>query len=98
MELTDAQLYTIWQKALIVPGVSGDLYRKDVCGAWIRRDMYGRVGKDEPKNSCRWTVDHIDPDIRDGPHLMDNLRPLQWYNNVAKGDGPLTCPIKSTEG
>lgn len=75
----------VWRKGTVVPGNDSRIWRKDQCGAWIKRSEYGN------RNSqFGWEIDHIDPD---GPDTLSNLRPLQWKNNVATGDGRLTCPV-----
>lgn len=64
------------------------MFRKDCCGAWIKRDQYNNRDSD-----FGWEVDHIypesllkergasDEEIKD----IRNLRPMNWRNNVSKG-------------
>jgi hypothetical protein len=35
----------VWQKAKIVPGYDPNDYRKDSCGAWIKKSPYGTTGQ-----------------------------------------------------
>lgn len=67
-------------------------WRKDTCDAWI---SYGKYGDRE--SIYGWEVDHIDPKKGD---QIDNLRPLQWENNLAKSDakgGAWNCAVKSND-
>ena len=72
-----------------VVGVDPRFRRMDQCGAWIDRN---RHGDRSDQNNTGWEVDHISPG---GSDDLSNLRPLQWYNNVTKSDGRLTCPVKA---
>jgi hypothetical protein len=40
-------------------------------------------------------LSNIVPEAKGGSDSIHNLRPLQWYNNASRQDGPLTCPISS---
>lgn len=86
-KFSDFMVQAVWMKGQIVPGADPNFRRKDSCGAWIDRDRYGDRSS---QNNTGWEVDHINPN---GGDDLSNLRPLQWYNNVAKSDGRLSCPI-----
>jgi len=78
----------VWEKAKIDPNNDSNEWRKDECGAWIARDEYGN------RNSqYGWEIDHISPG---GDDSISNLRPLQWKNNVDKGDERLKCNITAS--
>ena len=80
----------VWEKGDTVENYDHNLFRKDQCGAWIKRDHYGNR-----KSSYGWEIDHITPVADGGGDELSNLRPLQWENNVATSDGRLTCKVKS---
>ncbi|KKQ77219.1 MAG: hypothetical protein UT00_C0017G0006 [Parcubacteria group bacterium GW2011_GWA1_38_7] len=82
----------VWEKGLVVPGYDSSQYRKDACGAWIQRNMYGDRSR---QDNYGWEIDHIKPESDGGTDDLSNLRPLQWYNNATKSDDRLTCPIKA---
>ena len=84
---TDEMIQDVWEKGTVVKGFNKGKYRKDQCGAWIKRDKYG-----ERSSSYGWEIDHISPG---GTDTLGNLRPLQWQNNVDKSDGKLKCNITS---
>jgi len=88
-KFSELVIQAVWEKGTIVPGADPRFRRKDQCGAWIDRN---RHGDRSDQNNTGWEVDHISPG---GSDDLSNLRPLQWYNNVTKSDGRLTCPIKA---
>ena len=81
----------VWQKGTPEPGYSS--FRKDVCGASMSRDKYGKPEK------WGWEVDHTKPVTQGGTDDLSNLRPLHWENNRAKGDSypdsAWTCKVRS---
>lgn len=87
MSWTDDELLEIWNKgAEYSTGDPAD-WRLDECGALMRRQHYG--DRNSPEG---WEVDRIAPD---GGDSLDNLRPLQWQNHAATGDGPIVCVVKA---
>lgn len=85
---TEADIKTVWEKGTAVAGFNQDLYRKDQCGAWMKRAEYAN------RNSIYgWEIDHISPG---GTDNLSNLRPLQWKNNVHKSDGRLKCNVTAS--
>lgn len=71
----------IWQKAIVVDGYDATLYRQDFSGAWIAR--YAHNDRD---SVLGWEIDHIYPKSKGGDNHWVNLRPINWKNNLAKGD------------
>jgi len=85
MSFSDEKIQQVWEKGTTVENYDKDKYRKDKCGAWMDREKYG-----DRNSMLGWEIDHIDPK---GSDDLSNLRPLQWKNNVAKGEGRLECPV-----
>ena len=91
MSFTDELIWNVWWKASAVTISEESLWRKDQCGAWIKRSEYGN------RNSqYGWEIDHIIPEPQGGTEDITNLRPLQWQNNVRRHDGDLECPITAS--
>ena len=55
--------------------------RKDICNAIILFNEYGNRD-----SRFGWEVDHINPVANNGSDELDNLQPLQWKNNLEKGN------------
>lgn len=88
MEIDEKLKKEVWEKGSPVSDYSPDLVRQDACGAYI---IFAEYGKNTPFG---WEIDHIWPKeslLKKGvkESLIDdlkNLRPLQWENNLSKGN------------
>jgi hypothetical protein len=74
------QIAAVWQRGRVVPGYNPNEYRKDSCGAWMKRSEYGQT------TNYGWEIDHIRPVAAGGTDDMANLQPLFWKNNRHKSD------------
>lgn len=82
INLTDPDVVqAIWEKGIEIKGYDKNLYRQDVCGAWMARDAYGDTSRD-----MGWQIDHIYPKNKGGDDHFINLRPMNWRNNISKND------------
>ena len=68
----------VWAKAQ--PELWFVYFKKDGCGATIKKDDFGK------NNQFGWEIDHIVPVAKGGTDDLDNLQPLHWENNRQKGD------------
>jgi hypothetical protein len=86
--ITQELLDKVWLKGTSVPNYDDTKYRKDPCGAWMIKSKYG-----DRKSIYGWEIDHIYPQsklrelkvLEDEIDNIDNLRPMNWQNNDAKG-------------
>lgn len=87
----EATKQAVWQKGQIVPGLDPAAVRKDRCGARMHFKEHGNM--DSPYG---WHVDHIRPKAAGGGDELSNLQPLNWVNNLHKGDDypNWTCKVK----
>jgi hypothetical protein len=88
LSFSEELIQLVWEKGQVVPNNNPDTWRKDECGAWIKRNQHGNR-----ESQYGWEIDHIGPD---GGDDVQNLRPLQWENNVATSDsGQLSCVVQA---
>lgn len=71
----------VWEKGETIIGEDSAIWRKDVCGAKMKRSDYGNVN-----SAYGWEIDHIKPKAKGGGDELSNLQPLQWENNRNKAD------------
>lgn len=77
----EATVDLIWKKGLKVEGYDSNLYRQSFSGAWIARKSYG-----DRESMLGWEIDHVYPKSKGGTDEEVNLRPINWQNNISKGD------------
>jgi hypothetical protein len=87
MSYADEIVQAVWEKANSVDNNDSTIWRKDQCGAWIQRIMYG-----DRNSQYGWEIDHILPH---GPDDISNLQPTHWKNSIGKSDGRLICIVTS---
>jgi hypothetical protein len=68
----------VWAKA--EPELWFVYFKRDVCGATIKKDDYGKM------TEFGWEIDHIIPVAQGGTDELSNLEPMHWENNRHKGD------------
>lgn len=92
MAFSEKEIQEVWEKADIVLGYDENIWRKDQCKAWIKREKYGKR-----ESVFGWEIDHITPKSKGGTDELLNLRPLQWENNASRQDDRLVCKITSSD-
>jgi hypothetical protein len=82
----------VWQKAPVVAGYDPAVWRKDTCGAFIRRADHG-----DTTSQYGWEIDHIRPVAHGGTDDLSNLQALQWENNRYKSDNypQWSCKVRA---
>lgn len=80
--MIDEKIITeVWNKATVVDNFDPTQFRKDACGAWIIRSHHG-----QRDSVFGWEVDHVYPESMGGGDEIENLRAMQWENNLSKGN------------
>ena len=80
----------VWEKGRVDSNQDPNVWRKDECGAWIRRGHYGNRNSE-----FGWEIDHI---TAGGPDKLSNLRVLHWQNYLAGGVGRVICKVTADPG
>ena len=78
---TLAEINSVWNKGVEIPGYPKDTWRRDMCGNSMKRDEHG-----DRNSSTGWEIDHIKPVEKGGTDDLSNLQPLYWGNNAVKAD------------
>ena len=90
INITAAEIDQVWAKAHRAGGDNDKGgFRKDQCGAWIKRSDYGNR-----ESLFGWEIGRIAPNSQDGSDAISNLRPLHW-RNASNSGGRLVCMITS---
>jgi hypothetical protein len=85
MIYTEEVIQLTWEKGTCVGDNDSSIWRKDECGAWIQRSMYG-----DRTSPYGWEIDSTNPI---DPEQISNLQPLHWKNSIGRGTGNLICRI-----
>lgn len=78
---SDQTKKNVWSKATIIEGYPADTWRRDKCSKNIKYSEHGNRNSE-----YGWEIDHINPVANYGSDELNNLQPLYWGNNAAKGD------------
>lgn len=78
-DFTEKEEQQIWEKAQKVAGYDETKWRKDVCGAWMKRNAYG-----DRSHKYGWEIDHAYPKAKKEINENWNLRAMHWENNMSK--------------
>jgi HNH endonuclease len=71
----------VWKKGKIIKNYNPVYWRKDDYGNVVSYRAYGNQ-----ESIYGWHKDHIKPVSKGGKNDIDNLRPLQWAENISKSD------------
>ena len=85
MEFDDETVQGVWEKARAIDDKVPTEWRKDECGAWIRRDQYA-----SQVSEFGWKIENVVPGK---PPAIDNLRPYQHQNSFDRATGRAHCRV-----
>lgn len=70
----------VWQKGKLIEGFSADTWRWDAKGQVMKFSEHGNRNSEHG-----WEIEYIIPLDKGGTHALENLIPLNWKTNQAKG-------------
>jgi hypothetical protein len=79
----------VWQHARVMTDLDPQTWRKDECGAWIRREHYGREDSD-----FGWKIVNV---AAGAPDTVENLRPLQHANGYDRAERRACCKLTADQ-
>lgn len=73
----------VWEKARVIQGFDPQIYRKDICGAWIKKELYGQ----RDKLSMGWEIANFKPlSHTESANKRIFMMPMQWENYEKRGN------------
>ena len=85
MEFSDELVQRVWGRARGVPDRDADEWRKDECGAWIKRGQYGHLNAE-----FGWKIENTLPG---NPDDHEHLRAFHCGNAFDRGTGQAHCRV-----
>lgn len=79
----------VWQHGRVMTDLDPALWRRDECGAWMRREHYGRESSE-----FGWRIVNVS---LGGPDTAENLRPLQHANRYDRGERRAHCKVTADQ-
>ncbi len=78
MAYSDDLVQRVWEKGRAYAEIGNDIWREDECGAWIRREDYGRTDSE-----FGWKIVNVSGG---GADKVENLRPFHHQNSYDLGN------------
>lgn len=75
----------VWQSGRVMPEAEPSVWRQDACGAWMRRDQFGREGSE-----FGWRIENVSGG---GPDIPENFRPFHWRNRFDAANNRPHCRV-----
>lgn len=85
MEHSEHMVQQVWEKGRATGEQDRDTWRKDQCGAWIRREHYARA-----ESEFGWKISNISAG---GPDSLENLQPLNCANTYDRANHHAQCHL-----
>lgn len=89
MKFEQEMVDRLWQKARGTTELSVEIWRKDECGAWIRRDHYGSA-----QSEFGWKVENVSAG---GADTLENLRPFHHANGYDRANRHAVCRMTADQ-
>jgi hypothetical protein len=83
MTYSQKMIYDVWNRGRVIAEQDPAVWRKDECGAWIRREHYGQEASE-----YGWKIENV---TAGGAGNLDDLRPLHCGNSFDPGVSHAKC-------
>lgn len=81
------QIETAWERGRTMPEADPSVWRQDACGAWIRRDQFGRNSSE-----FGWKIENI---AGGGSAMAAVLRPFHCRNRFDTANRRPHCAVRA---
>ena len=85
MNWSKAIIDAVWQHGRVLPEADGATWRQDACGAWMRREHFGRGDAE-----FGWKIEPISVG---GAASPEKLRPFHCRNRYDLANGKAHCRV-----
>ena len=85
MAFSDEIVQQVWEKGRGTLDQESSIWRKDECGAWMRREHYGNE-----HSEYGWKIINVTPG---GADDVENLRPYHKENSFDPNSGQARCRL-----
>lgn len=85
MPFNEHMVRQVWEKGRASAEQERDTWRRDQCGAWIRREHYGRADSE-----FGWRIENVSAG---GPDTLDNLQPINCANAYDRANRRAHCRL-----
>lgn len=89
MTYSEAVVDKVWERARVATDLDPTVWRKDECGAWIRRDQYGSLHSD-----YGWKIEHTKAAAGD----VEHMRAFHRDNAFNANTGSAICRVVEDHG
>jgi hypothetical protein len=89
MAFSEEMIQQTWEKARGMTELGPEDWRRDECGAWIRREHYGHA-----HSEFGWKIVNVS---LGGPDVLDNLRPFHHANDFDRATRRARCMVAADQ-
>ena len=89
MAFSKEMVQQVWEQGRGTQDQDPTLWRKDECGAWMRREHY-----DSAHSEYGWKIENVSPG---GPETLENLRPFHRENSFDRGAQHPRCQVTADQ-
>lgn len=89
MAYSEQTIAAVWQGARAFSDIAAEQWRRDFCGAWMRREHYGNE-----RSEFGWKIVNVSPG---GPDDVANLRAVHHANGYDMANQAPKCHVRADD-